>query len=75
MLTNVRRVWFTGSPRKVRLTVSGLSKKLARSMTCKRYLVDATHSNLWNDESRCELESVQATDEVERVSMWGLGVG
>ena len=50
-----------GSPRKVRLGVVGLPKTRPGSIKCMRYLVDATHSNLWNDESRCELESVPIT--------------
>jgi len=55
-----------GCPRKVRLTVSGLPKSRRGSPKCRRYVVDATHSNLWNDESRCELESVPIAVKVYR---------
>ncbi|MGQ9454917.1 MAG: GH39 family glycosyl hydrolase [Armatimonadota bacterium] len=47
-----------GSPRKIRLSIRGLSAVRYERLKCRRYIVDATHSNLWNDESRCELESV-----------------
>jgi len=47
-----------GSPRKIRLSVKGLVGAGPDNLQCKRYIVDATHSNLWNDESRCDLEWV-----------------
>lgn len=48
-----------GAPRVINLTVSGLPKGVKAS-TCKRYLVDVTHSNLANDEAKYELETVPA---------------
>lgn len=45
-----------GSPRKVRLTISGLPKSMKPHV--RRYLVDVTHSNLANDESKYALETV-----------------
>lgn len=46
-----------GSPRRVRIAFSELLRQLAGG-TCRRYLVDAEHSNLWHDESRCGLETI-----------------
>lgn len=49
-----------GAPRKVTLEMTNLPQSLDNGM-CRQYLVDATHSNLWNDESRCALEMVRQT--------------
>lgn len=43
-----------GSPRQIKLTISGRSKPAS----CRRYLVDASHSNVINDESKPDLETV-----------------
>lgn len=45
-----------GAPRKIKVSLANASG-LAGGV-CRQYLVDATHSNLWNDQSKCNLEMV-----------------
>ncbi len=46
-----------GAPRTIRLTISGIAKK-PESLKCRRYLIDVSHSNVINDESKADLEAV-----------------
>lgn len=55
IVTNYRRG--DGIPRKVRLAISSLPKEL-HGGRWQRTLVDPTHSNVWHDRSRAELETV-----------------
>lgn len=50
-----------GAPRKIRISIANPPKALKAGAVCKQYLVDVTHSNLWNDESRYNLEMVKET--------------
>ncbi len=44
------------TPRKVRLTIAPLPEPL-RTARWRRFLIDPTHSNVWHDRSRAELET------------------
>lgn len=50
-----------GAPRKVHLSMTNLPQSMDNGI-CRQYLMDATHSNLWNDESRADLQIVKQTD-------------
>jgi len=47
-----------GPPRKVKISIGNLPVSLKGGL-CRQYLVDSTHSNLWNDPARSELEEVR----------------
>jgi len=49
-----------GSPRGIRLSAMNLPSSLDNGV-CRQYLVDATHSNIWNDRDGCELKMVRET--------------
>ena len=46
-----------GPPRKVALDASNLPASLDNAV-CRHYIVDATHSNIWNDPASCDLETI-----------------
>lgn len=56
-----------GAPRPINVVMENLPASLDNGL-CRQFLVDATHSNLWNDESRCELEIAGQNDIVTSVS-------
>jgi len=57
-----------GAPRQIRINICSFAKT-AGPVKCVRYLVDATHSNVWNDEARADLETVPITPTVSANSL------
>jgi hypothetical protein len=50
-----------GPPRKVRVSAMNLPSSLDNGV-CRQYLVDATHANLWHNQTECELTAVRNAD-------------